>query len=82
MDKLSFYVNVDFDGIPILKNALIESGIWEIKKELDEGIDGEQQTDKVQTQFVKSFFQKNAIRKVQILSENMAETEISEEWND
>jgi hypothetical protein len=82
MDKLSFYVSVDFDEIPVLKNALTESGIWEIKKELDEGIEGENQIDKVKTQFVKNFFQKNAIRRIQMLSENIAEAEISEEWND
>lgn len=30
MDKLSFYVHTDFDSIPILKNALIEAGMWHL----------------------------------------------------
>jgi hypothetical protein len=34
MDKLSFYMSVDFDQIPVLKEALIASGIWEMAEML------------------------------------------------
>ena len=35
MDKISFFAKVDFEQIPILKQALIDSNIWETKIELD-----------------------------------------------
>ncbi|MDR2026398.1 MAG: hypothetical protein LBQ01_02415 [Prevotellaceae bacterium] len=81
MDKLSFYVAVDFDEIPVLKNALIESGIWQIKKELDEGTGGENEIDRVKTQFVKNFFLKTEARRIQMLEDNEADA-FEEEWTD
>jgi hypothetical protein len=66
MDKLSFFSEVDFDQIPVLKKALIDSNIWETKLELEE--DYEQYDDATKkeyqnkkqkkTQFVKNFFDK------------------------
>jgi hypothetical protein len=79
MDKLSFYITVDFDEIPILKNAFMESGIWQIIKELYEGIGDESGIDKVKTQFVKNFLQKTEMRRIQSLSENETQTETFEE---
>jgi len=35
MDKISFLCKIDFDQIPELKQALIDSNIWQIKLELD-----------------------------------------------
>ena len=35
MDKLSFFTDIDFEQIPALKNAMIDSGIWETKKAID-----------------------------------------------
>jgi hypothetical protein len=65
MDKLSFYITVDFEQIPILKQALVDSNIWATKLVLDEQfLDGKEITEehklKVQnkTNFVKNFFDK------------------------
>ena len=63
MDKLSFFVNVDFDQIPTLKQALIDSNIWKTKLALDnlsddENSDGDELSDKDKTMFVKNFFNK------------------------
>ena len=32
MDKMSFYRKIDFDAIPLLKNALQEAGMWHLTK--------------------------------------------------
>lgn len=61
MDKLSFYIKVDFEQIPMLKQALIDSGIWATKLELDGMIipdEGEELISKQKTILVKSFFDK------------------------
>ena len=65
MDKLSFFTQVDFDKIPILKQALIDSDIWPIKLELDRLEDIVDDTDdnvsstKIdKTMFVKNYFDK------------------------
>jgi hypothetical protein len=80
MDKLSFYVSVDFEEIPVLKNALKKSGIWKIKEELDSGVDSE--IDKIKTQFVKNFFEKTEARRMQFLSEGSETVIPVEEWNE
>jgi hypothetical protein len=82
MDKLSFFVTVDFDEIPILKNALIESGLWKLKQKLDSGApDGDVNADidRVKTRFIKNFFQKTEDR-IQSLAEDELQTETPEEW--
>lgn len=58
MDKLSFYVLVDFDQIPVLKDALIASGIWSIKEMVDKGCIENDGFDLKKTAFVKDFFEK------------------------
>ena len=35
MDKISFLLKIDFEKIPVLKQALIDSGIWEVKLMLE-----------------------------------------------
>jgi hypothetical protein len=68
MDKLSFYVLVDFDQIPVLKEALIASGIWRIKEELDAGTETDG-FDMKRTSFVKDFFQKLETREIALPAE-------------
>jgi len=62
MDKISFYVHVDFEQIPLLKQALIDSNIWPTKLVLDEqgSVDGDDESliDLNKTNFVKNFFEK------------------------
>ena len=61
MDKISFLVKVDFEQIPKLKQALIESNFWPIKLVLDRICkDDETDTliDRNKTIFVKNYFDK------------------------
>jgi len=60
MDKLSFFIQVDFDQIPELKQALIDSDIWPVKLELDsmESIE-ETNDDTISTHIDKTMFVKN-----------------------
>ena len=64
MDRISFYAKVDFDRIPLLKQALIDSDIWPLKLVIDEMADEEQvkqgvsAIDMQKTMFVKNFFDK------------------------
>jgi hypothetical protein len=83
MDKLSFFLSVDFDEIPILKNALIESGLWLIKQNLGSGsTNGNVSTaiDKVKTRFIKNFFQKTEARIKTLIENDFPNTVSSEEW--
>jgi hypothetical protein len=73
MDKLSFYVLVDFDQIPVLKDALIASGIWSIKEMVDEGCIENDGFDLKKTAFVKDFFDKLEMRRMYMLPENEEE---------
>jgi hypothetical protein len=64
MDKISFFAKVDFEQIPVLKQALIDSDIWNTKLELD-NIEIEEKTgndsspiDINKTMFVKNYFDK------------------------
>jgi hypothetical protein len=79
MDKLSFFLTVDFEEIPILKNALIESGLWALKQRLDTIPRDENDANNIngiKTRFIKNFFQKTET-KIQNLIDD--ETKI-EEW--
>jgi hypothetical protein len=63
MDKLSFFTDVDFEQIPVLKQALIDSGIWLTKLLLDkmpykDSEEDEPHIDMQKTLFVKTFFDK------------------------
>ncbi|MDR2563421.1 MAG: hypothetical protein LBC98_05695 [Prevotellaceae bacterium] len=62
MDKMSFYVMVDFDQIPVLRDALKETGIWKTKKMFVEDDPDPPSFNEEKTSFVKSFFQKLALR--------------------
>ena len=63
MDKTSFYLQVDFEQIPILKQALIDSNIWLTKMQLEKMAGDEIEEkgtliDANKTMFVKNFFDK------------------------
>jgi len=58
MDKLSFFFRVDFDRIPVLKNALIKSGIWKTVDFFIQKLGDTQDIDEKKTLFVKNFFEK------------------------
>jgi len=64
MDKISFFSRVDFDQIPELKQALIDSDIWKIKLALDDfyveedTADDYSPIDSAKTTFVKNYFEK------------------------
>jgi hypothetical protein len=84
MDKLSFFITIDFDQIPVLKNALIDAGLWQLKQELEKGEDDDDVKntiiDKKRTQFVKNFFQKTEERMKMLVENEIPITESSEEW--
>jgi hypothetical protein len=61
MDRISFFLTVDFDKIPVLRDALEEAGIWKMKQMFDEI--RTMNIDEAKTEFVKNFFRKLAIRK-------------------
>jgi hypothetical protein len=63
MDKLSFFTKVDFEKIPLLKQALIDSGIWSIKLaldnlELEDELEEKVTIDHEKTEFVSNFLKK------------------------
>lgn len=66
MDKISFYFTVDFEQIPILKNALTGSGIWNTITAIEAIFDNDDELsekelpaiDMNKTKFVKNFFDK------------------------
>ena len=63
MDKMSFYLSVDFDRIPMLRDALKMAGIWKMKQMLDEVSTMRNiRIDETKTEFVKNFFLKLALR--------------------
>ena len=66
MDKMSFFLKVDFEQIPMLKQALIDSKIWEAKLAIEalNSVDDDDETlniDLNKTMFVKNYFDKYAI---------------------
>jgi len=57
MDKLSFYTSIDFEQIPVLKDALIESEIWQLTEmQKREKPDYELKIDEKRTAFIAKFF--------------------------
>ena len=66
MDKISFFSDIDFEQIPILKQALIDSNIWQSKQAIDEiqmrkpSNKDVNLVDMNKTMFVKRFFDKIA----------------------
>ena len=71
MDKLSFFFRIDFEQIPMLKQALIDSDIWKSKVAVSNIImkneNHEEFIDRNQTQFVKSFFEKRELHLAEIV---------------
>jgi hypothetical protein len=66
MDKLSFFLSVDFDQIPMLKRALVGSGIWGVREHLAKEM-LTPDIDPKKTQFVKEFFRKTLDHTVDVL---------------
>ncbi|MDR0795813.1 MAG: hypothetical protein LBE79_07165 [Tannerella sp.] len=58
MDKLSFFADIDFEQIPSLKQALIDSGIWKVKEMIDGAFVKAYSIDMNKTMFVKKYFDK------------------------
>jgi hypothetical protein len=64
MDKASFFTDIDFEQIPMLKQALIDSDIWKLKEAIDgtqlkESIErGDDLIDMKKTMFIKNYFDK------------------------
>jgi hypothetical protein len=65
MDKLSFYLSVDFEQVPMLKRALTNAGIWQVVEHLREIAPVE--INQKQTHFVKEFFRKTLDHSVDVL---------------
>jgi hypothetical protein len=69
MDKLSFFLTVDFEQIPVLKKALEQTGVWKLVQYAAANPDMQFQINHQKTQMVKKFFE----RKVEyetLLSDN------------
>jgi hypothetical protein len=60
MDKLSFFLTVDFEQIPMLKRALERSGIWNLVQYAAKRPDMQFPINQQKTQFVKKFFERKA----------------------
>ncbi len=67
MDRLNFFSDVDYDQVPLLKQALIDAGIWATKQEIDEYLFDEEKgcpgrpLDNTKTAIVKKFFQADEV---------------------
>jgi hypothetical protein len=57
MDKLSFFLTVDFEQIPILKKALVATNIWSFIQYAKKDQDMNFTIDQKKTQMVKKFFE-------------------------
>jgi hypothetical protein len=69
MDKLSFYGAIDFEQIPTLKQALINSDIWKTKIAVDKTMQKKSETtiDMNKTIFVKNFIDKQEQYRAEML---------------
>ena len=69
MDKLSFYSMIDFEQIPTMKQALIDSEIWKTKLVVDNVIInlGNKIIDEKKTKFVKQYLEKNEQYRTEML---------------
>jgi hypothetical protein len=59
MDQLNFLFDIDFDQIPLLKDALVKAGIYQIKAELRKWLPYPDMTNDKQTAFVKKYFEEH-----------------------
>jgi hypothetical protein len=67
MDLLNFLFDIDFEQIPLLKNALVESGIYQIKEHLQRWLKCPDMTDDKQTAFVKKFLEEHPANRADAL---------------
>jgi hypothetical protein len=67
MDKLSFFFTVDFEQIPLLKEALVATNIWQMMMFVLEEPDIEFSIDQKKTQMVKKFFEQKINDESEIL---------------
>jgi hypothetical protein len=58
MDKLSFFLTVDFEQIPVLKAALVSTGIWPLVEYAARHPELGYVIDQKKTQMVKKFFER------------------------
>jgi hypothetical protein len=58
MDKLSFFLTVDFEQIPVLKEALVHTGIWNLVQYAANHPDINFPIDQKRTLMVKKFFER------------------------
>jgi hypothetical protein len=58
MDKLSFFCTVDFEQIPVLKQAMIDAHIWDLIVYISKHPDVNFSIDQKKTLMVKKFFEK------------------------
>jgi hypothetical protein len=66
MDKLSFFLTVDFEQIPMLKEALISAGIWSLIEYAADNPEMNFTIDQKKTQMVKKFFEYRTSHEVDI----------------
>jgi hypothetical protein len=69
MDKLSFFLTVDFEQIPMLKRALERSGIWNLVQYAAKRPDMQFPINRQKTLLVKKFFERKAEYESTILSD-------------
>jgi len=69
MDKLSFYTTIDFEQIPKMKQAMLDSGIWKTKLAADGEIKKHDviTIDEKKTKFVKQYLEKNEQHRAEML---------------
>jgi hypothetical protein len=60
MDKLSFFLTVDFEQIPVLKKVLEQTGIWSLVQYAANNPNMQFQINPQKTQMVKQFFERKA----------------------
>ncbi|MDR0694098.1 MAG: hypothetical protein LBF81_02205 [Prevotellaceae bacterium] len=59
MDALNFLFDIDFEQIPLLKEALIQSGIYAAKEHLQRWLQCPDTANEKQTAFVKKYFEEH-----------------------
>ena len=74
MDKLSFYYDVDFEQIPLLKTTMQECNLWDISRIFKDDLLtlADHSIDERKTQFVKKFFEQRTeteTNKAEVLNE-------------
>ncbi|MDR1120484.1 MAG: hypothetical protein LBM08_06160 [Dysgonamonadaceae bacterium] len=68
MDKLSFYLTVDFDQIPVLKKALVNTEVWFLVEYAANNPEMNFTIDQKKTKMVKKFFEHKTDPEIDTLS--------------